>query len=118
MSHVSNELSNFNNYQSTPSIVQLSSRMDHKLKAISNNVNNNDTIVEYVSKTDEKSEAKETTTTDHICGKNVPVLFASVRGIHLRKFNKSSPNNYDITFCDLERWVRKYVNGGRDIMKL
>lgn len=86
--------------------------MDYKLKAISNNVNNNDTVVDFISRADETSEAKEATSADHICGKNIPVLFASVRGVHLRKFNKSSPDNYNITFCDLERWVRKYVEAG------
>lgn len=77
--------------------------MDFKLKAIGNNVNNNDTIVGLIPS--DKLESKDVSPSDHVCQKNVPVLFATVRGIHLRKFNKSSPNNYNVSFCDLERWV-------------
>lgn len=80
--------------------------MDYKLKAITNNVNNNDTIVDLIPRSDNKSDAKEAPSSDHVCEKKVPVLFTTLHGIHLRKFNKSSTKNYDITFCDLERWVR------------
>lgn len=89
--------------------------MDYKLKAISNNVNNNDTIVDLIPKTNEKSGVKEDS--DHVCKKVVPVIFASVRGIHLRKFNKSLTNNYSITFCDVERWVRKSNETPAELMK-
>lgn len=80
--------------------------MDYKLKAISNNVNNNDTIVDLIPKPSDKSEVNKDSPADHVCKKNIPVIFASLRGIHLRKFNKSLTNNYSITFCDVERWVR------------
>lgn len=79
--------------------------MDYKLKAISNNVNNNDTIVDLIKKVDSESRESRPPLPDHVCQRNVPVLFATIRGVHLRKFNKSSPNNYSISFCDLERWV-------------
>lgn len=81
--------------------------MDNKLKAISNNVNNNDTIVDLITRSDESFSAKDSAPTDHLCQKTVPVLFATIRGVHLRKFNKSSSNNYSSSFCDLERWVNK-----------
>jgi len=80
--------------------------MDYKLKAISNNVNNNDTIVDLISKMDDNKEqdaSKEPP--DHVCERNVPVLFATMQGINLRKFNKHAVDNYSIQFCDLERWV-------------
>lgn len=81
--------------------------MDYKLKAISNNVNNNDTIVDLIPKSGEKFDARNATQTNqnHTCQKTVPVLFATIRGVHLRKFNKSSTNNYSNSVCDLERWV-------------
>jgi hypothetical protein len=81
--------------------------MDYKLKAISNNVNNNDTISDLLPKIDDKfgDSNSVVSSTDHTCQKTVPVLFATFRGVHLRKFNKSSTNNYSSSFCDLERWV-------------
>lgn len=81
------------------------SKMDYKLKAISNNVNSNDTIVDPIKNPDEKSQPSKPSP-DHVCHRNVPVLFASKRGVHLRRFDKSSPNQYSASFCDLERWVR------------
>lgn len=80
--------------------------MDFKLKAISNNVNNNDTIADLIPRTSNKLESKDISPSDHVCQRNVPVLYATVRGIHLRSFNKNATNNYNISFCDLERWVR------------
>lgn len=77
--------------------------MDFKLKAISKNFSNNDTIVDLIPRTGEKLESF--TSTDHVCQRNVPVIFATVHGIHLRKFAKSSTSNYHVSFCDLERWV-------------
>lgn len=79
--------------------------MDFKLKAISNNVNNNDTIIDLIPRDLDKLESSENSSAEHVCQQNVPVLYATVRGIHLRKFNKTSTNNYNVTFCDLERWV-------------
>lgn len=80
--------------------------MENKLKAISNNVNNNDTVIDLIDNNDKKrTEIYKSLKQQHICVKNVPVLFATVCGLHLRKFNKTSPNNYNISFCDLERWV-------------
>lgn len=79
--------------------------MDNKLKAISNNVSNNDTIVDLIKESDDRLEAIEASS-EHVCHKNVPVLFTTIRGVHLRKSNKSSSNSYSISFCDLERWVR------------
>lgn len=81
--------------------------MDNKLKAISNNVNNNDTIVDLISKSDDRWDERGAPASDHVCQRSVPVLFATIRGVHLRKFNKSSTNNYAIAFCDVERWVRR-----------
>lgn len=81
--------------------------MDYKLKAITNNVNNNDTVVDLISKSGDRCKSKDASAC-HTCHQIVPVLFASVRGVHLRKFNKTPVDgNYSITFCDLERWVRK-----------
>jgi hypothetical protein len=82
--------------------------MDHKLRAISNNVDDNDTVNFY-----RKSSNNEATTSssnnskiqEHLCDKNVPVLFTTLNGIHLRKFMKNSPTQYQTSFCDLERWV-------------
>lgn len=85
--------------------------MDNKLKAISNNVNNNDTIVDLIKETDDRFKAIEASS-DHVCNKNVPVLFTTIRGVHLRKSNKSSSNSYSISFCDLERWVSAPTDGG------
>jgi hypothetical protein len=78
--------------------------MDSKLKAISNNVNNNDTIADFTSRAGDNSDVRDSQPS-HICEKSVPVLFTSVRGVHLRKFSKSSSANYSIAFCDVERWV-------------
>lgn len=87
--------------------------MDYKLKAITNNVCNNDTVVDLIPRTNYKTEAKEAPA-EHTCQRNVPVLFATLRGVHLRKFNKSSVDgNYSITFCDLERWVRELKTDGK-----
>lgn len=85
--------------------------MDYKLKAISNNVNNNDTVVNLIPNNDDKFDVRNATSTDHTCEKTVPVLFATARGVHLRKFNKSSTNNYCSSFCDLERWVSEIKRG-------
>ncbi|CRK99166.1 CLUMA_CG012516, isoform A [Clunio marinus] len=79
--------------------------MESKLRAISNNVNNNDTVVEFGSKIHDLQEPKQISTPEYLCQKKVPVLFTTNRGIHLRKFNKSSMNDeYMMSFCDLERW--------------
>jgi hypothetical protein len=77
--------------------------MDYKLKAISNDIDN-DTIADMMARPSEKGEAKEAGA-HHICQRTVPVLFSSFSGIHLRKFSRSSTNNYAVAFCDLERWV-------------
>lgn len=78
--------------------------MDYKLKAISNNVNNNDTIVDLIPRAEDVSEPKPVAAM-HKCERTTPVLFTSLQGVQLRKFNKNSPNNYTISICDLERWV-------------
>ncbi|CAO1393643.1 unnamed protein product [Diamesa hyperborea] len=75
--------------------------MEHKLKAISNNVNNNDTIVNLIPEEDGELISNDL---NHICERQVPVLFVTNRGNHLRMFNKNWPGNYQVTFCDLERW--------------
>ncbi|CAO1409276.1 unnamed protein product [Diamesa serratosioi] len=41
---------------------------------------------------------------NHICERQVPVLFVSDHGNQLRVYNKNWPGNYQVTFCDLERW--------------
>ena len=84
--------------------------MEFKLKAISNNVNNNDTIVDLIPRDGDKLESEHFSPSEHICQRNVPVLYSTVRGVYLRKFNKSSTNNYDVSFCDLERWVSLHRN--------
>jgi hypothetical protein len=81
--------------------------MDYKLKAISNNIDSEQIIDSMLNdNSSHKSEEFKEFATDHVCERNVPVLFTTTRGVHLRKFSKSSPNNYSIAFCDLERWVR------------
>lgn len=77
--------------------------MDYKLKAISNNIDN-DKIAEQMVDGNDKLIANDLST-DHFCQRTVPVLFTTIRGVHLRKFSKSSSNKYSIGFCDLERWV-------------
>ncbi|KAG5681415.1 hypothetical protein PVAND_010853 [Polypedilum vanderplanki] len=76
--------------------------MEYKLKAISNNIDH-DTIADLMSKPNDKWDSTEISS-HHICQRNVPVLFSSISGIHLRKFSRSSTSNYSIAFCDLERW--------------
>lgn len=76
--------------------------MEHKLKAISNNVNNNDTVVNLIPEDDGKLNLNDTS---HTCERQVPVLFVTNRGNQLRVYNKNWPRNYQVTFCDLERWV-------------
>ncbi|CAG9804403.1 unnamed protein product [Chironomus riparius] len=82
--------------------------MEYKLKAISNNIDN-DRIIDMMLEESSNNSASgkwesKTISTNHICEKNVPVLYSTLRGVYLRKFNKSSANNYSIDFCDLERW--------------
>lgn len=77
--------------------------MEHKLKAISNNVNNNDTIVNLIPQ--DQDDKLILNDIRHFCERQVPVLFVTNRGNQLRLFNKNWPGNYQVTFCDLERWV-------------
>lgn len=80
--------------------------MDHKLRAISNNVDDNDTVTFYrKSSNNEQTTSSTKSSKEHLCDKNVPVLFTTLNGIHLRRFVKNSPNQYQTSFCDLERWV-------------
>ena len=88
--------------KSTIIIDQKCRNMEHKLKAISNNVNNNDTIGNFIPQDDGKLILNDI---NHICERHVPVLFVTNRGNQLRMFNKNWPGNYQVTFCDLERWV-------------
>lgn len=84
--------------------------MEHKLKAISNNVNNNDTIVKLIPQ--DQDDKLILNDIRHFCKRQVPVLFVTNRGNQLRLFNKNWPGNYQVTFCDLERWVSviKYLH--------
>lgn len=81
--------------------------MDYKLKAITNNVDNDRIDLIGNKQSDiEKYQSKEANVaSNHICNKNVPVIFSTTHGVHLRTFDPQ--NNYTITFCDLERWVSK-----------
>lgn len=83
--------------------------MEYKLKAISNNIDN-DRIIDMMLEENSANSASgkwddRNISSNHICEKSVPVLYTTLRGIHLRKFNKTSSNNYSLDFCDLERWV-------------
>jgi hypothetical protein len=85
--------------------------MEYKLKAISNNIDNDriiDMMLEESTNSTNSASGKwesKPISSHHICEKNVPVLYSTLRGVYLRKFNKSSSNHYSIDFCDLERWV-------------
>lgn len=92
------------------SVHLLNYTMDYKLKAISNNIDNDRIIDLMLEETSTNSTSgrweSKNISSSHICEQKVPVLFSTMRGIHLRKFNKNSASNYSIDFCDLERWVR------------
>lgn len=81
--------------------------MDYKLKAITNNVDNDRTDLIGNKQSDiEKYQSREArVASSHICEKHVPVIFSTTHGVHLRTFERKSNSNYTITFCDLERWV-------------
>lgn len=105
MTYVTRAGCNFNNHQSILEPVNHEpTTMDNKLKVKSNNVNNNDSIVDLIPRTEDVSEPKPVAAL-HKCERNVPVLFATLQGVHIRRFNKNSPNNYSISICDIERWV-------------
>jgi hypothetical protein len=78
--------------------------MDFKLKAISNDIDN-ETIADLMARPSEGADKWDSKAAHHICQRSIPVLFSSISGVHLRKFSRSSTNNYSIGFCDLERWV-------------
>lgn len=81
--------------------------MDYKLKAITNNVDNDriDLISSKQNDVEKNLNEEENVASSHICDKKVPVIFSTTHGVHLRTFDKNSTSNYMITFCDLERWV-------------
>lgn len=81
--------------------------MDYKLKAITNNVDNDriDLIGSKQSDIENFQSREANVVSNHICSKNVPVIFSTTHGVHLRTFDRNSTSNYTITFCDLERWV-------------
>lgn len=80
--------------------------MDYKLKAISKNLDN-DQIDLLVLKKTHKNSNELLISTNHVCRKNIPVIFSTQHGIHLRTHSTNfTNNNYSVTFCDLKRWVR------------
>lgn len=81
--------------------------MDYKLKAITNNVDNDRIDLIGSKQIDvEKYQTKEANAaSSHICERRVPVMFSTTQGVHLRTFDGNLSNNYTISFCDLERWV-------------
>lgn len=90
--------------------------MEHKLRAISNNVDDNDTVTFYRKPSNnEATTSNKSKIQEHFCDKNVPVLFTTLNGIHLRRFVKNSPNQYQTSFCDLERWVSFNQNKNSNI---
>lgn len=92
--------------------------MDNKLKAITNNVRSSGSAVDLIERKNDKHDVKEAAC-DYRCHRKVPVLFSTIRGVHLRKLNKSSVDgNYSITFCDLERWVRREWKTDRELVKI
>ncbi len=76
--------------------------MEHKLRAISNNISN-DTVIHTISETTNDDQTNYHSRQQCV-DRSVPVLFSTNRGLHLRKYNRNMPNNYSITFCDLERF--------------
>lgn len=79
--------------------------MEYKLKAITNNVDDSDTMT-FHSSDKSKNPPSETGEAEQVCDSNVPVLYATMSGIHLRQFeNTSTGGKYESKFCDLERWV-------------
>lgn len=79
--------------------------MDYKLKAITNDVDTDQLDLIANSKQNNFDETNDAASS-HNCAKNVPVIFSSLQGIHLRTYlTDAMSNNYSITFCDLERWV-------------
>ena len=77
--------------------------MDYKLKAISNNVDNDQIDLIILNK--QINQNIDRAGSSHLCKKQIPVIFSTEHGIHMRTFKSNSSNNYLITFCDLERWV-------------
>lgn len=83
--------------------------MDYKLRAISNNVDNDqiDLIILNKQINIDKYQTRDVQTgASHLCKKKIPVIFSTEHGVHMRTFKSNSSSNYTITFCDLERWVR------------
>lgn len=84
--------------------------MEFKLRAITNNVDDSDTMTFHPDKSknppSETVEGEEEEYTDK-CDATVPVLYTTLNGIHLRQFvrNSKSTSKYQSSFCDLERWV-------------
>lgn len=90
--------------------------MEFKLRAITNNVDDSDTMTFHPDKS--KNPPSETTVEEEEaentekCDATVPVLYTTLNGIHLRQFvrNSKSTSKYQSSFCDLERWVRQGRN--------
>lgn len=83
--------------------------MEYKLRAISNNISNDNTGIHTISETT-NDEQTNYSSRQRLCDRSVPVLFSTNRGLHLRKYNRNMPNNYTINFCDLERFNLKANN--------
>lgn len=99
---------------SSDPLLNFQRKMEFKLRAISNNVDDNDTMTFHSDKLkNHQSETEERGEVEQICDQNVPVLYSTLNGIHLRKYVKTSrTSKYQSSFCDLERWVRQ------DLIKL
>ncbi len=80
--------------------------MEFKLQAIHNNIDDNNLTGLYKSNFDEDKSSENQEVLQHTCKKNVPVLFSTTCGVHLRTFDRNS-RDYKISFCDVERWVDK-----------
>lgn len=46
------------------------------------------------------------TTSEYMTPRQVPVLFSSDYGLHIRKLECSNNNKYLVNFCDLQKWVK------------
>lgn len=71
--------------------------MEHKLKAIVNNVNNDS----MNGLNDHELKRMD----GPVCDKNVPVIFSTNRGVYLRKLSRQELSGYRTSFCDLQKWV-------------
>lgn len=49
-------------------------------------------------------------TSDYMTPRRIPVLFSTNKGLYLRKFSTISKDDYKIEFCDIQKWVIFFIN--------